>query len=383
MNIGLFLFVALFWQAQTAAPATSACGRMDPTYTTTASETGGIPMFFQPSEVAKSFHLVRESTRNNVSTVLWATGLINPQQPQTIEIPVNSGIQRMTFTFSFASDTTRVTLTPPSGNPIRSGSGRIEVTELHCGRIITEISPEVGMWHAAITGTGKFWARAEAQSNLYFVDAEFVHVAGRPGHEGLFRIEGQPVAGKPATIRASVSTDEARSVDFYLMSESGERIQRVEMRSVSTGSDMNEYVGTLNLPRSPFRVAVAGLDATNVPYQRFDSPLFHAESVEVAWNRDVGELPAGNTTPVTFTVQNTGEARTFQLRVTDAHQFVSRVEPQQLALESGQVATIKVDLKVPADAAPGTPDDVIVLATSTSGTPTTNSSIAHYSVSKD
>ncbi len=340
-------------------------------------------MFFQPSEVAKSFHLVRESTRNNVSTVLWATGLINPQQPQTIEIPVNSGIQRMTFAFSFASDTTRVTLTPPSGNPIGSGSGGIEVTELHCGRIITEISPEVGMWHATITGTGKFWARAEAQSNLYFVDAQFVHVAGRPGHEGLFRIEGQPVAGKPATIRASVSTDEARSVEFYLMSESGERIQRVDMRPVSAGSDMNEYVGTLNLPGLPFRVAVAGLDATSVPYQRLDAPLFHAESVEVAWNRDVDELPAGSTTPVTFTVQNTGEARTFQLRVTDAHQFVSRVEPQQLALESGQVATIKVELKVPPDTAPGTPDDVIVLATSTSGTPTTNSSIAHYSVSKD
>src|SRR5262245_10738904 len=134
MSIGVLLFMALFWQAQS-------CGRADPTYIRTASETGGIPMFFQPSEVAKSFHLIRESTRNNVSTVLWATGAINPQQPRTIEIPVNSGIQRLTFAFSFDSDTTRLTLTPPSQQPIVSGSGGIEVTEFHCGWIITEVSP--------------------------------------------------------------------------------------------------------------------------------------------------------------------------------------------------------------------------------------------------
>ncbi len=338
-------------------------------------------MFFQPAEVASSFHLIQESTRNNVSTVLWATGGINPQEPRTIDIPVNSAVHRMTFAFSFDSDATRLTLTPPSGKPIGAASSGIEVTDLHCGRIVTEISPEVGIWHATLNGKGKFWMRAEAQSDLYFVDVDFVHVAGRPGHEGLFPIEGQPVAGSPATIRASVSTDEARTVEFCLVNESGERLQKVDMRAVSKDRDVSEYVGTLQLlPGTPFRLAVTGLDANNAPYQRFNSALFHAETVQVAWNRSNDELRAGTTTQASFTVKNTGEARTFQITVTDAHQFVSRVEPRQIALGAGQSANVAIDLKVPSGTAPATSDDVIVLATSVSGTPTTNSSIAHYSV---
>src|SRR6476661_5141896 len=51
-----------------------ACGPADPAYIHAANETGGIPMFLQRSEAAKAFHLVRESTRNNVATVFWATG---------------------------------------------------------------------------------------------------------------------------------------------------------------------------------------------------------------------------------------------------------------------------------------------------------------------
>jgi len=368
-----------FSQQQMPTASLQSCGRADPTYIRTANETGGIPMFLQPSEVAKSFHLIRESTLNNVSTVLWATGSLTPQ-PRTIEIPVNSAIQRITFTFSFDSDSTRLTLTSPSGKPITTGASGIEVTELHCGRIVTEIRPEIGMWRATITGKGRFWVRTEAQSELYFVDAEFVREAGRPGHEGLFRIEGQPVAGKPATLRATVSTTEARSTEFYLVTEGGERIQKADMRAVSTSDDMNEYLGTVQLPSLPFRLAVAGLDANNAPYQRFFSNLFHAESVEVSWNRTDGELAAGSTTQTVFTVRNTGEARTFQLTVTDAHQFVSRVEPREFVLGAGQSVTIRLDLKVPAGTRAGTSDDVIVIATSTSGSSTSNSSIARYTI---
>ena len=43
------------------------CGNADPVYIKTANETGGVPMFLQPAEVEKSFHLVRESTRNDVN----------------------------------------------------------------------------------------------------------------------------------------------------------------------------------------------------------------------------------------------------------------------------------------------------------------------------
>src|SRR6266849_4383138 len=118
-----------------------ACGPADPAYIHTAEETGGIPMFLQRSEAAKAFHLVRESTRNNVSTVFWATGTLDGK-PQTITIPVDSVTKRVTFTFSVDTKGAKLTLTEPSGAAITEGSASAEVAELNCGRIVTVSSPK-------------------------------------------------------------------------------------------------------------------------------------------------------------------------------------------------------------------------------------------------
>src|SRR5580765_8760146 len=91
-----------------------ACGPADPTYIHTANETGGIPMFLQPSEAAKAFHLVRESTRPNVATVFWATGTLDGK-PQSIKIPVDSVTRRITFTLSVDTKGNHLNLTQPSG----------------------------------------------------------------------------------------------------------------------------------------------------------------------------------------------------------------------------------------------------------------------------
>jgi len=58
------------------------------------------------------------------------------------------------------------------------------------------------------------------------------------------------------------------------------------------------------------------------------------------------------------------------------------VEPGELTLEPGQSGTIKVDVTVPAGTPPGVGDDVVVIATSTAGPTTSNSSVAHFSVKR-
>src|SRR5262245_48624691 len=101
----LYFFPVLsFGQAQSGQDrprnsGANVCGRADPSYIHTANETGGIPMFLQPSEVEKSFHLVRESIRNNVSDVFRANGAIEARA-QSLQIPVDSTTKRITFTFS-------------------------------------------------------------------------------------------------------------------------------------------------------------------------------------------------------------------------------------------------------------------------------------------
>src|SRR2546425_12852788 len=97
-----------------------ACGPADPAYIHTVNETGGIPMFLQRSEAAKAFHLVRESSRNNVATVFWATGALD-RKSQTIKIPVDSVTMRITFTFSVDTKGGVLRVMSPSGGAIAEG----------------------------------------------------------------------------------------------------------------------------------------------------------------------------------------------------------------------------------------------------------------------
>jgi len=387
VNTGLFFAAAsaVFGQVQPSqnqsrAFGPDACGPADPAYIHTANETGGIPMFLQRSEAAKAFHLVRESTRNNVSTVFWATGTLDGK-PHTITIPVDSVTKRITFTFSVDTKGNHLNLTQPSGGAITEGLAGTENTELNCGRILTVTSPEPGLWHAEVTGTGRYWMEAEAQSDIFFVSVEFVKKGGRPGHEGMFRIQGQPVAGTPATLQASLSASATKTVEFYLVTERGQTIQKLQMHSVNSDREFLEFAGSVDLPSVPFRVAVTGRDSNDRQYQRFFSNLFHAESIEISPKLDFDELPAGSTKHATFTIQNFGSPRTIKLTVTDAHQFVSHVEPKELTLGAGESGTVRVDLVVPAGTAPDVGDDLVIVAQSTAGPPTSNSSVLHISIS--
>jgi hypothetical protein len=386
--MGLFCASALWMVGQTPLSGNQgrrfdpdACPAADPAYIRTANETGGIPMFLQRSEAAKVFHLVRESTRNNVATVFWATGDLDGQM-QTIEIPVDAVTKRVTFTFSVNTKGGKFVLKQPSGEVLTEGSTSTEITDLNCGRIVTVTSPEVGSWGAEISGTGTFWIEAQAQSDIYFVSVEFVKQGGRLGHEGLFRIQGQPLAGMPATLQVSLSAAATKTTEFHLVTERGETIQKVRMQPVNSDRDFLELVGDLDLPKVPFRVVVMGLDLQGRQYQRFFPGLFHAESVEVSPKLDFDELPAGSTKQATFAVRNIGSPRTFRIAVTDARHFVSKVEPRELSLGADESGTIHVDLSAPAGIQPGAgDDDVVVVATSTAGASTSNSSVVHFSVS--
>ena len=357
-----------------------ACGPADPNYIHTANETGGIPMFLQRSEAAKAFHLVRESTRNNVATVLWATGTLD-RKAQTFEIPVDSVTKRITFSFSVDTKGTKLSLTQPSGGAIVQASASTEITELNCGRIVTVITPEEGSWRAEITGSGRFWIEAQAQSDIYFISAEFVKSGGRPGHEGLFRIPGQPLAGIPATLEVSLSAKAAQITEFRLVTERGDTIRELRMDATSSDREFLEFVGSVQPPKQPFRVAVTGRDTNGRTYQRFFPKLFHAEAVEVSPSNGLNELPAGDTKQCTFTLRNTGPPAKFRITVTDARRFVSQVVPQELALGTGESGTVHVDLTIPNGTAPGIEDDVIVVATSIVGPASSNSSVVHLSVS--
>ena len=70
-----------------------------------------------------------------------------------------------------------------------------------------------------------------------------------------------------------------------------------------------------------------------------------------------------------------------KITVTDTHKFVSKVEPKELALGADESGTVRVDLTVLAGTAAGVGEDVVIVAASTGGPSTSNSSVVHFSVS--
>jgi von Willebrand factor A domain-containing protein 7 len=356
------------------------CGPVDPAYIRTANETGGVPLFLQRNEAIKAMQLMRESTRENVSTVLWASAKLDGGM-QKFEIPVDSTTERITFTFSVDTKSSRLVLKQPDGNAIREGSPRTEDTELNCGRIITVAKPEAGSWRAEVSGSGTYWLEAQAQSEIYFISAEFVKLGGRPGHEGLFKIQGQPLAGEPATLQATVSAAETRMATLSLVSESGDVLQKLRMTVAGEERDPLEFTGEVPLPGVPFRVAVSGQDTKGMRFQRFFGPLFHAATVALIPKMAFEELAPGSTREAEFEIRNLGPARSFEVVVTDARRFATFGERRSINLGAHQTGSFKVKLTVPSGTEQGVEDDLVVVASSTSGAQTTNSAIVRLTVS--
>src|SRR5690242_6003374 len=354
------------------------CGPADPTYIRTAEESGGQPLFLAPDEVAKSFALVSELTRSNHVTLLWARGELS--EGHDFVLPVDSTVQRLVFSLSFDTPGGTLVAVNPDGKPVDGATPGAKITSLNCGGIVRIAPPAPGKWHVRVGGKGRFWLEASGVSDIFMVDAEFVHLAGRPGHEGYFRISGQPVAGEPAMLRVELS-GKTRNVRFHLVSPEATSLQAVTMKAESSGSDEGEYLGELRLPATPFRLAVTGEDESGHTFERVFSPLFHAETVEVT-PLDLGldGVPAGKTLPIRFKIRNAGAAREFRILAVDTKSFLVDHEPQVLSLGGGESREVPVELKIPAGTPAYTRDTVIVTATSTSAPATTNSAVVEFDV---
>jgi hypothetical protein len=376
-----FVAVGALAQQQARSPfryGPGVCGPADPTYIRTAEESGGQPLFLAPGEVAKSFALVSELTRSNHVTLLWARGKLSGGHD--FVVPVDSTVARLVFSLSFDTAGGKLAVLDPEGNEVTRETAVAVITPLNCGSILTVAPPAPGEWHVRVNGKGRFWLEVGGVSDLFMVDAEFVHLAGRPGHQGYFRIPGQPIKGEPALLRVILS-GKTRKVQFHLISLEAKTLLPIAMKTISAEGDTNEYMGSVSLPANPFRLAVTGEDENGHPFERVFSSLFHGETVEVSpLDAGIDTLPAGKAIPFRFKVRNAGPSREFQVMAVDTKNFLTSHVPQLVSLAGGESKEVPVQLNISANTPGYTRDTVIVTATATSGSPTTNSAIVEFDV---
>ena len=319
------------------------CGPIDASYGRGANETGGQVLPLSPTELGAAAPLMAASF--NAETVFWATSPLT-SGGQTIPVPVDGVTSRVAFVLSTDGSIANVKVTDPRGTLVTAGTG-VEAFNFGCVRGFAVDQPLSGEWTVQAAGTGTYWFIVHARTDLGLDDAAFVQVAGRAAHEGLFKIAGQPVAGRPATLRARVTREHVTDATFDLVALNGARLQATELSPVTASSTEEEYVGEIaNLPSIPFRVRVSGRDRTGAIYQRFSGRSFHAATVEVVAPQTV-TLTRGQQTPVTVSVGTAGAPARLQI-VAVLNATVLRVEPATLQLSANESRDVTVWADVPA-----------------------------------
>jgi hypothetical protein len=338
------------------------CGPVDPVYLKTASATGGQPFFLSPSEVAASGHIMRETVGGDDVLVLWASDA----GEREFQVPVDATIRRLTLSATFDGTGGLMTILAPDGTPV-APADRIEETPLNCGRIVTVARPEPATWRVKVAASNRFWLVVHARSDVDIISAKFVRVGGRPGHEGLMRIDGRPMASRPAMLQINVSASGAKTVEWRLMSMQGRLLQRVALQNIGR----EEFAGPIDLPPDFFRLVMSGVDDSDRPYQRLFATAFRGELVELSADDSVDAVRAGQETPLRIRLRNSGPRTRYRIVSTHVARIL-RVVPAEVEVDEGAEALVTVWVQVPPDTAPGSEIDVMVTATGTDARETMN-----------
>jgi hypothetical protein len=346
------------------------CGPADPTYVRVANATGGQVMPLGPDEIVAAAPLMMASS--GTETVLWLTSSLAPNG-RVIKVPVDGVTSRVSFIASTVNSLADLVVVDPRGTPVGAGMPGVDASAFACVRAVTIDRPAAGEWSVRVSGTGTFWLTVHATSELALEDAEFVHLAGRPGHEGLFKIQGQPLAGRPATLRARVPREEVGDAKFDLVSMSGATLQATSLAPVAPASIEAVFVGDIaQLPTVPFRVRVSGRDRTGAAYQRVSSVAFQAATVEVAGPPTIA-VERARQTPVKVRISNLGSPVQLQVVAVFGARTM-RVEPATVRLNTNESREVTVVVDVPAGPATSS-EDLIVSAGQAGGGGASNSAI--------
>ncbi len=356
--------------------APGSCGPVDPAYIRSAEDTGGIPFFFQRSEVAQATKFMLAETSQNHVTLLWAKGELQNEEREFL-VPLDSTLESVVFTISTTDHSTRMEVAGADA-AARSADLHEEITDFTCGRYIVLKKPAPGMYRIHIKGSGRFWLSVGGKSEIFLYRVQFVEPGGRPGHEGMFAIHGQPLVTKPAHLEVSMSGD-VRNPAFRLITPENGVIKTLQLEPVRAEHDDHEFAGTFAMPEQPFRVVADGVDDNGNRFQRVHERLFRPTTISLELVT-APDLHVGQTATITFKMRNLGHADKFRIVGACANGWPVRVGVNEISLARGDSADLVLSLVVPEQTPAYSRCDLVLSATSEQTPSITNAVVYQLSV---
>ena len=178
-----------------------------------------------------------------------------------------------------------VRLYRPNDFEVLAGDTDVTITELPNGRVINISDPETGNWRVSVDGLSGVTYSLSVSGNtpLRFSRFDFVELKGRFAHEGLFPIDGDPIAGVSSTAMARLyGPYNSGFVGFMLRDESDGFIDEPMLSLGGDNAFEDDFVGAVTLQSGVrFRAYAIGEDENGFLFLRAYPPTFLPQSVQV------------------------------------------------------------------------------------------------------
>ncbi|HYM13116.1 MAG TPA: hypothetical protein VEU62_20415 [Bryobacterales bacterium] len=118
-------------------------------------------------------------------------------------------------------------------------------------------------------------SKPAAAPRISFLSVDFQEL--RYGHEGpsYFPIKGEPSAGAQQLVEVSLYGQESiAAVKFEVLDEGGNVIQTLHLLKMDNSPENGEYLGLVDVPQQPFRIATGGQDFNGAAFRKVHARLF-------------------------------------------------------------------------------------------------------------
>ncbi len=271
-----------------------------------------------------------------------------------------------------------ITLVKPDGTEIQEGDTGVIIRKTNANVFFSVENPEAGIWKVRIGGSAgqSYSVSVNVVSPTHIVDLSFVELKGRPGHEGMFPIDGQPLNTAEQFISLSMSGN-VDNLEMYLVALDGKVLKPVDLHLSSTAGTLSKYYGKVNLPSEKFKILVKGTDSAGNAFERLYNQVYVGQTVSV---KPVRTRPvyfqAGKKSTITFNVKNTGVKDTFILEATQENGDIIALETTEITLDVNESEVVQVSFVVPMSA--DTKTEYAVTLKASSKTNAESSNFARY-----
>jgi hypothetical protein len=186
------------------------------------------------------------------------------------------------------------------------------------------------------------------------LDISIVEIAGRPGHQGFFPIQGLPIQGTTAIARVRLDGS-AAGVTLTVRGSGGAILSTIPMLVPAEGGAVaGTYFAEFTVPNGPFSLTASGIDASGTSFQ-VPAPsatvTVSPQTLDVRILPTFAELAPG--LPALFTVQvtNRSAASTATVALTSDTDGTVTPTSTQLSLDAQQTKGVSFTFTPPSTAA--------------------------------